>query len=37
MAKLPLDTLAPGNWRLEVIASDAAGKVASRTVDFLVQ
>jgi VWFA-related protein len=37
MVKLPLDTLAPGNWRLEVIASDAAGKVASRTVDFLVQ
>jgi len=37
MGKLPLDTLAPGNWRLEVIASDAAGKVASRTVDFLVQ
>jgi VWFA-related protein len=37
MAKLPLDALAPGNWRLEVTASDAAGKVASRTVDFLVQ
>ncbi len=37
MTRLPLDTLAPGNWRLEVIASDAAGKVASRTVDFLVQ
>jgi hypothetical protein len=37
MAKIPLDRLAPGNWRLEVIASDAAGKVASRTVDFLVQ
>ena len=37
MAKRPLDTLPPGNWRLEVVASDAAGKVASRTVDFLVQ
>ena len=37
MANLPLDTLAPGNWRLEVTASDAAGKVASRTLDFLVQ
>ena len=37
MAKLPLDALTPGNWRLEVTASDAAGKVASRTVDFLVE
>jgi VWFA-related protein len=37
MAKLPLDILAPGSWRLEVTASDGAGKVASRTVDFLVQ
>jgi VWFA-related protein len=34
MAKLPLDALAPGGWRLEVTASDAAGKAASRSVDF---
>ena len=37
MAKLPLDALTPGTWRLEVTASDAEGKVASRTVDFLVE
>lgn len=37
MARLPLGAVGSGNWRLEVTASDAAGKVASRTVDFLVQ
>jgi VWFA-related protein len=37
VAKLPLDALASGNWRLQVTASDAAGKVATRTVDFQVQ
>ena len=37
MAELPLDTLALGSWRLEVTASDAAGKIATRTVDFLLQ
>lgn len=34
MANLPIDKLAPGDWRLEVTASDAAGKIASRSVDF---
>lgn len=37
MAKLPLDALAPGNWRLEVTASDAAGKTVKRSIDFEVQ
>jgi hypothetical protein len=37
MANLPLDKLTPGGWRLEVTVSDAAGKVATRTVEFLVQ
>lgn len=37
MANLPLDKLTPGTWRLEVTASDAAGKTASRSVDFEVQ
>lgn len=37
MAKLPLDALMPGAWRLEVTASDAAGKAVTRSVDFEVQ
>jgi hypothetical protein len=37
MAKLPLDALAPGGWRLEVTATDTAGKSAKRSVDFEVQ
>lgn len=37
MAKLPLDALAPGDYRLEVTASDAAGKMATRSIDFQVQ
>lgn len=37
MANLPLDKLAAGDWRLEVAASDAAGKTASRSVDFEIQ
>jgi len=37
MAKLPLDALTPGDWRLEVTASDAAGGVAKRSLDFEIQ
>ncbi len=37
MAKLPLDALTPGDWRLEVTASDGAGKTAKRSVDFAIQ
>jgi VWFA-related protein len=37
MTNLPLDKLAPGDWRLEVTASDAAGKTASGSVDFRIQ
>ena len=37
MAKIPLDALTPGDWRLEVTASDSAGKTASRSIDFEVQ
>jgi VWFA-related protein len=37
MAKLPLEALTSGDWRLEVTASDAAGKVAKSSVDFAVQ
>ncbi len=37
MAKLPLGALASGEWRLEVTASDAAGKVVKRSVDFEIQ
>lgn len=34
MANLPLDKLTPGDWRLEVTASDLEGKTVSRSVDF---
>jgi hypothetical protein len=37
MAKLPLEALTSGDWRLEVTASDALGRVATRSVDFEVQ
>jgi hypothetical protein len=37
MAKLPLEALTSGDWRLEVTASDAAGRVAKRSVDFEIQ
>jgi hypothetical protein len=37
VAKLPLEALAPGGWRLEVTASDAAGRVAKRSVDFEIR
>ncbi|HTW66092.1 MAG TPA: VWA domain-containing protein [Bryobacteraceae bacterium] len=37
MSKLPLAALTAGNWRLEVTASDGAGKVAKRSVDFEIQ
>lgn len=37
MANLPLNALTPGDWRLEVTARDAAGTLATRTVDFKVQ
>jgi hypothetical protein len=37
MANLPLDALTSGEWRLEVTASDAAGRVAKRSVDFEIQ
>jgi hypothetical protein len=34
---LPLEKLAAGSYRLEIEASDAAGKQAVRTVDFEVR
>lgn len=37
MAKLPLDALAPGSWRLDVTGSDAEGRVVSRSVDFEIR
>jgi hypothetical protein len=36
-ARLPLDALTAGSYRLEIRASDAAGNQASRTADFVVQ
>ncbi len=35
--RVPIDSLAPGSYRLEVEASDAAGKSARRTTDFEIQ
>jgi hypothetical protein len=37
MAKLPLDALAPGDWRLEITASDTAGRSVKHSVDFEIQ
>ena len=37
MAKLPLDALAPGDYRLEVTASDAAGETVKHSVDFEIR
>jgi VWFA-related protein len=36
-SKLPIDTLAPGSYELEVTAVDASGKQAKRTADFEVK
>jgi VWFA-related protein len=36
-ARLPVDALTAGAYRLEITASDAAGKLAKRSVDFEVQ
>jgi len=35
--RLPIDSLVPGAYRLEVEASDTAGKTAHRTVDFDIE
>jgi VWFA-related protein len=35
-ARLPLDSLSPGAYQLEVTASDSAGKQIKRTADFAV-
>ena len=36
-AKLPLDSLAPGSYQLEVTASDPGGKQIKRTADFEIR
>jgi VWFA-related protein len=35
--RVPIDSLAPGSYRLELEATDSAGKSARRTVDFEVE
>ncbi len=36
-SRLPLDSLTPGSYRLEIQVSDTSGGQASRTADFVVQ
>jgi hypothetical protein len=35
-ARLPVDSLSPGSYQLEVTAVNAAGKQLKRTADFIV-
>jgi VWFA-related protein len=37
LAKLPLDTLAPGSWRLEIEARDMKGKAVERSIDLEIR
>lgn len=37
LARLPLESLTPGDWTLEVTAADASGKSVTRTADFAVE
>ncbi len=37
LAKLPLDSLAPGSWRLNIEARDTKGKAVERSVDFEIR